>query len=398
MSIASRIAALAGAALVTSLHALREIRIGTELSELRGVVAEQALVLVHAAEVVGAAEDRAQKAEADFATHECEDIAEGALDAQAEAERRMFAMRDERAVLENRVRWLTDRRDELEALVVEGGEVLEGAIAVRDACRRARDEARAEVERQRSLIVTLDECNATLERQRVDAVSERDGIAEDNFTARREVLERRAERDEARDEIKRLRGSNLTDWEGRARVLATSGGLSAAHEEQVRYHEVGPGYAAREEMRKRVELVQDPYCGFEAFFDGFAAWSRETFGPMDRYAGVVAHIRKELDEVEANPIDLEEWVDVALLAMDGAWRSAGADGRGFVLAMLAKDEKNRKRRWPDWRDNPGAVTEHIRDEEVGPVPAACHGCSNGSYERTVCDRPERRSCGVGGSA
>lgn len=98
-----------------------------------------------------------------------------------------------------------------------------------------------------------------------------------------------------------------------------------------------------------------------AFFDAKAAWSLETFGPGDRYAGVVAHIRKELAEVEAKPADLEEWVDVVLLAMDGAWRSAGADGAAFVAALRAKDAKNRGRTWPDWRTlKPGDVSEHVK--------------------------------------
>lgn len=98
-----------------------------------------------------------------------------------------------------------------------------------------------------------------------------------------------------------------------------------------------------------------------SFFDIKATWSRETFGPADRYAGVVAHIRKELDEILAQPDDLEEWVDVALLAMDGAWRSAGADGARFVEALVAKDTKNRTRTWPDWRTlAPDTVSEHVK--------------------------------------
>lgn len=107
-------------------------------------------------------------------------------------------------------------------------------------------------------------------------------------------------------------------------------------------------------------LVLRQHYDFAAWFDAKAQWSRDTFGPGDRYQGVVAHIRKELDEVSADPADLEEWVDVALLAMDGAWRSAGANGAAFLAAMLAKDAKNRARTWPDWRTlNPDQVSEHI---------------------------------------
>src|SRR3990172_1988827 len=43
------------------------------------------------------------------------------------------------------------------------------------------------------------------------------------------------------------------------------------------------------------------------------AFSLNTFGPGDRAAGISDHIRKELTEIEAEPTDLKEWVDVILL-------------------------------------------------------------------------------------
>jgi hypothetical protein len=98
-----------------------------------------------------------------------------------------------------------------------------------------------------------------------------------------------------------------------------------------------------------------------AFFDAKAAWSLATFGPGDRYEGVVAHIRKELGEIEKDPTDLVEWVDVALLAMDGAWRATGADGERFVEALLAKHRENLARKWA--RPGPDGVIEHVRDGE-----------------------------------
>lgn len=103
------------------------------------------------------------------------------------------------------------------------------------------------------------------------------------------------------------------------------------------------------------------------FFDRKADWSRETFGPGDRYAGVVQHIRKELDEILADPTDPVEWIDVVLLAMDGAWRSSGLDGAAFVAALVEKDRKNRARTWRDWRTlAPGEVSEHVRTEGSEP--------------------------------
>lgn len=89
-------------------------------------------------------------------------------------------------------------------------------------------------------------------------------------------------------------------------------------------------------------------------------FSRRTFGPGNRAAGVIAHIRKELSEVEANPTDVFEWVDVILLALDGAWR-AGHSPEIIANAIIIKQERNEGRRWPDWQmSDPNGPIEHIR--------------------------------------
>jgi len=101
-----------------------------------------------------------------------------------------------------------------------------------------------------------------------------------------------------------------------------------------------------------------------------AAWSERTFGPGRRTAGVVDHIRKELREVEADPDDLREWVDVVILALDGAWRT-GASPQEIVDAVKAKQERNEGRTWPDWRTAPAdRAIEHDRSGETGAVAAA----------------------------
>lgn len=93
------------------------------------------------------------------------------------------------------------------------------------------------------------------------------------------------------------------------------------------------------------------------------AFSEKTFGPGARAEGIVAHICKELDEIIAEPTDLEEWIDVMILAMDGAWR-AGYEPEEIVAALVAKQNKNESRTWPDWRkfadDQP---IEHDRSGE-----------------------------------
>jgi hypothetical protein len=96
-------------------------------------------------------------------------------------------------------------------------------------------------------------------------------------------------------------------------------------------------------------------------------WSRETFGPSSRLHGILAHIRKELVEVEEDPTDVTEWVDVVILALDGAWR-AGHEPEDIVAALTAKYAKNRARVWPDWRDSsPDQAIEHLRTQLTGPT-------------------------------
>lgn len=88
-------------------------------------------------------------------------------------------------------------------------------------------------------------------------------------------------------------------------------------------------------------------------------WSTKTFGPGYSKERICDHIRKELLEVsEAN--DLSEWVDVILLALDGAWRT-GASPREICDAMFDKLQINERRDWPDWRESdPKKAIEHIR--------------------------------------
>lgn len=94
------------------------------------------------------------------------------------------------------------------------------------------------------------------------------------------------------------------------------------------------------------------------------AFSKSTFGPGLRTKGVCAHIRKELDEIEAAPYDISEWIDVVILGFDGALRT-GASPEQVVEAMFRKQGRNEARDWPDWRgktqDEP---IEHDRTAEV----------------------------------
>jgi hypothetical protein len=90
------------------------------------------------------------------------------------------------------------------------------------------------------------------------------------------------------------------------------------------------------------------------------AFSLATFGPGPRTRGIANHIRKELAEIEAQPDDLFEWVDVLILAFDGAWR-AGWEPHQIIAAIKAKQSANERRVWPDWRNlSEDDAIEHVR--------------------------------------
>lgn len=92
-------------------------------------------------------------------------------------------------------------------------------------------------------------------------------------------------------------------------------------------------------------------------------FSLKTFGPGSRTKGVLDHIRKELIEIESEPHDLEEWVDLVLLALDGAWR-AGFTPEEICAGIVLKQTKNELRTWPDWRtSDPDKAIEHDRSAD-----------------------------------
>ena len=110
------------------------------------------------------------------------------------------------------------------------------------------------------------------------------------------------------------------------------------------------------------------YFDLEAHLMRQRRFSLATYGPGARVNGVCDHIRKELREVQddfaAGVPTLPEWVDVIILAFDGAYRS-GASPRQIIEAIEAKQTKNEGRRWPDWRTaDPEKAIEHDRSADV----------------------------------
>ena len=107
-------------------------------------------------------------------------------------------------------------------------------------------------------------------------------------------------------------------------------------------------------------------------------WSERTFGPGARTAGVIDHIRKELREIEADPADVSEWIDVVILALDGAWR-AGFQPTQIIDALVAKQTRNEGRTWPDWRTMPAdKAVEHDRSADAHPPAPAADGAGAAS--------------------
>lgn len=89
------------------------------------------------------------------------------------------------------------------------------------------------------------------------------------------------------------------------------------------------------------------------------AWSQRTFGTHTDTEGNCRHIEKELREARANPGDVFEWVDIAMLAIDGALRN-GFTPEQIIDAYAQKVEINLARKWQ--RGAPGEPIEHVRGE------------------------------------
>lgn len=77
----------------------------------------------------------------------------------------------------------------------------------------------------------------------------------------------------------------------------------------------------------------------EEYCEDHENWSRAVFGaPMEHDAEkLLKHIGLELDEVRKAPHDLEEWVDIIILAIDGAWRSGHSAGE-IERTLIRKQE------------------------------------------------------------
>ncbi len=127
---------------------------------------------------------------------------------------------------------------------------------------------------------------------------------------------------------------------------------------------------ARQSAAVLARFLASEQFDFHAHLARQAEFSLKTFGQGARTAGVCDHIRKELLEIEADPLDLKEWIDVVILALDGAWRCGGSPAQ-IIDGIVAKQSKNEGRNWPDWRTaDPDKAIEHDRFGEAVAAESA----------------------------
>ena len=114
-------------------------------------------------------------------------------------------------------------------------------------------------------------------------------------------------------------------------------------------------------------------------------WSERTFGNSPRSEGICKHIEKELAEIRAKPHDLGEWIDVVILALDGAWR-AGYSPDTIIGALEYKQEVNFKRQWGDLKDQDESLpTEHIKKPASPVAKKSCENCYHYKFDK--CNHP-----------
>ena len=121
-------------------------------------------------------------------------------------------------------------------------------------------------------------------------------------------------------------------------------------------------------------------------------WSERTFGHSTRTNGITRHIEKELAEIRVAPRDLGEWIDVVILALDGAWR-AGYTPEEIVAELERKQAVNFAREWPPAKDvDPDQPSEHVR-ADTPPEKRADNAATGKQYPEgspcPICGKPVR---------
>jgi hypothetical protein len=97
----------------------------------------------------------------------------------------------------------------------------------------------------------------------------------------------------------------------------------------------------------------------DAYISRQKEWSTNTFGQGHRTKGLMDHIIKEFVEILEDPDDWTEWCDIAILALDGAWRHGG-NPQDIIDYLNKKQSINIKRKWAANTGEDVAI-EHIRE-------------------------------------
>lgn len=114
------------------------------------------------------------------------------------------------------------------------------------------------------------------------------------------------------------------------------------------------------------ETIDESRAWARDFMVRVFTWGLDTRGDGPNTERICNHIRKELKEIEAKPKDLEEWIDILFLGLDGAFRCKGGYGEYHtpdeIMDMLEyKLDKNQRRKWIIPTD-PTQPIEHDRTE------------------------------------
>jgi len=96
----------------------------------------------------------------------------------------------------------------------------------------------------------------------------------------------------------------------------------------------------------------------QRFMNELGEWADATFGVNRNPRAVVAHLKKEVDELYDNIYESEEYVDCLMLLLD-AYRRSGGTADGLIEDAFKKLEVCKKRKWSE--PNEEGIVEHVRE-------------------------------------
>ena len=105
-------------------------------------------------------------------------------------------------------------------------------------------------------------------------------------------------------------------------------------------------------------MPEEPQGDLQTLVGAVGKWSDATFGYGRSCHGCLHHLKKEIDEVLADPKDPIEWFDCLSLLLDGA-RMAGFGVADLVKVGWKKLEINKSRLWAIAGGENGVI-EHLR--------------------------------------